>query len=128
MSDLVQKLVGALEETLLFCETFSNRWDGQTGAHPFGMVERARAALSEAKAGGWVCASQAPKHPVCQDGNNHYSEYILAWWPGAIAPTRCRWWFRDDSDACNFVADGSHAVFPTVFQPLPAPPAQRGEG
>lgn len=35
----------ALKETLLFCETFSNRWDGQTGAHPFGMVERARAAV-----------------------------------------------------------------------------------
>lgn len=41
---------GALEETLLFCETFSNRWDGQTGAHPFGMVERARAALKGAEA------------------------------------------------------------------------------
>ncbi len=38
----------ALEETLLFCETFSNRWDGQTGAHPFGMVDRARAALARA--------------------------------------------------------------------------------
>jgi hypothetical protein len=38
----------ALEETLLFCETFSNRWDGQTGAHPFEMVSRARAALARA--------------------------------------------------------------------------------
>ena len=116
MSDLVQKLVGALENFTDGCSTSIDAYSV------------ARAALSEAKAGGWVCASQAPKHPVCQDGNNHYSEYILAWWPGAIAPTRCRWWFRDDSDACNFVADGSHAVFPTVFQPLPAPPAQRGEG
>ena len=84
---------------------------------------QARAALTAAKAGGWVAVEQAPKHPVCQDGNNHYSEYILAWWPGAMAPTRCRWWFRDDSDACNFIADGGYAVFPTVFQPLPAPPA-----
>lgn len=41
---------GALEETLLFCEIFSNRWDGQTVAHPFGMVERARAALKGAEA------------------------------------------------------------------------------
>lgn len=101
----------------------------KAGALILAEIERLdRAALSEAKAGGWVCASQAPKHPVCQVGNNHYSEYILAWWPGAIAPTRCRWWFRDDTDACNFLADGGYAVFPTVFQPLTAPPAQRGEG
>ena len=41
-----QKLREALRETLLFCETFSNRWDGETGAHPFDMVERARQALA----------------------------------------------------------------------------------
>lgn len=41
-----QKLREALRETLLFCETFSNRWDRETGAHPFGMVERARQALA----------------------------------------------------------------------------------
>lgn len=41
-----QALREALRETLLFCETFSNRWDGETGAHPFGMVERARQALA----------------------------------------------------------------------------------
>lgn len=41
-----QALREALRETLLFCETFSNRWDGETGAHPFDMVERARQALA----------------------------------------------------------------------------------
>lgn len=42
---LVRQMREALQQTLLFCETFSNRWDGHTGAHPFGMVERARRAL-----------------------------------------------------------------------------------
>lgn len=121
MTDLVQKLVGALEGCIAAIERTAH----YTEVERFKAADAARAALSEAKAGGWVAVEQAPKHPVCQDGNNHYSEYILAWWPGAMAPTRCRWWFRDDSDACNFIADGGYAVFPTVFQPLPAPPAQK---
>ena len=40
-------LAASLKETLLFCETFSNRWDGETGVHPFGMVGRARAAIQK---------------------------------------------------------------------------------
>ena len=73
--------------------------------------------------GQWRDISTAPKDAAFQDGNNHYAAHILAWWPGAIAPTRCRWWFRDDSDACNFLADGGYAVYPTVFQPLPPSPS-----
>ena len=45
LTKAAQQALEALKETLLFCETFSNRWDGETGAHPFGMVERARAAV-----------------------------------------------------------------------------------
>lgn len=71
---------------------------------------------------GWLPIESAPKDAKYQDGHNHYADYILGWYPGALAPVRCRWWFRDDSDACNFLADGGYAVFPTVFQPLPRPP------
>lgn len=70
----------------------------------------------------WVPIADAPKDGIWQDGNNHYAEYILVWYPGAHRPMRARWWFRDDSDCCNFLADGGYAVFPTVYQPLPAPP------
>ncbi len=71
---------------------------------------------------GWQPIETAPKDGLFQDGNNHYAEYILAWHPAASLPYRARWWFRDDTGACNFLADGGYAVFPTVFQPLPTPP------
>lgn len=74
----------------------------------------------------WRPISEAPKDGIYADGPNHYAEYILAWWPGALAVTRVRWWYRDDSDACNFLADGGYAVFPSVFQPLPPVPGQEG--
>ena len=84
-------------------------------------VVAAIAAL-EAEPQGWMPISEAPKDGLFQDGNNHYAEYILAWHPAASLPYRARWWFRDDTGACNFLADGGYAVFPTVFQPLPTPP------
>ena len=78
--------------------------------------------LGRAEPQGWRPISEAPKDGLFQDGNNHYAEYILAWHPAASLPYRARWWFRDDTGACNFLADGGYAVFPTVFQPLPTPP------
>lgn len=114
MTDLVQKLVGALEETLLFCETFSNRWDGQTGAHPFGMVERARAALSEAKAGGWVAVPESTTGDAFENAIRRY---------GVVAA--CEWFgYAHDSE---FTKE-TQRVLNERLQPLPAPPAQRGEG
>ena len=83
---------------------------------------RAAIAALEAEPQGWMPISEAPKDGLFQDGNNHYAEYILAWHPAASLPYRARWWFRDDTGACNFLADGGYAVFPTVFQPLPTPP------
>ena len=84
--------------------------------------ERAAIAALEAEQQGWRDIASAPKDGLFQDGNNHYAEYILAWHPGSSRPYRARWWFRDDTGACNFLADGGYAVFPTVFQPLPTPP------
>lgn len=72
----------------------------------------------------WQDISTAPKQGIWHDGHNHYAEYILAWYPGARSPLRARWWYRDDSDACNFLADGDYAVFPTHWCPLPAAPSK----
>lgn len=77
---------------------------------------------------GWQPIETAPKDSVYRDGNNHYSQYILAWWPGSIAPVRVRWWYRDDSDACNFLADGGWAAYPTHWMPLPAAPKPQEPG
>ena len=41
----VAELEGALRPALEFVEFFSNRWDGQHGRHPFGIVTDARKAL-----------------------------------------------------------------------------------
>lgn len=75
---------------------------------------------------GWRDIATAPKDEMYRDGSNAYAEYILAWYPGAIAPIRARWW-QSDSDKCNFLADGGYAVFPTVWQPMPAPPLPASE-
>jgi len=77
--------------------------------------------------GGWLPIATAPKDGLWQDGHNHYSEYVLVWYPGAFRPLRARWWYRDDKDANNFLADGGWAVFPTVWQPLPIPPSPHPE-
>lgn len=75
---------------------------------------------------GWKPIETAPKDEMYRDGPNAYAEYILVWYPGAIAPIRARWW-QSDSDKCNFLADGGYAVFPTVWQPLPATPLPASE-
>ena len=41
----VAELEAALRPALEFVELFSNRWDGQHGRHPFGIVTDARKAL-----------------------------------------------------------------------------------
>lgn len=87
-----------------------------------------RARLSDPQAPMWAPIESAPKDGVYQDGHNHYSEHILAWWPGALAVARVRYWCRDDSEACNFLADGGYAVFPTHYIPMPPPPTTAGEG
>lgn len=75
---------------------------------------------------GWRPIDTAPKDEVYRAGPNAYAEYILVWYPGAIAPIRACWW-QSDSGRCNFLADGSYAVFPTVWMPLPAPPLPASE-
>jgi len=42
----IERLRGALRDTLDFCELHSNRWDGINGKHPALVVNAARAALN----------------------------------------------------------------------------------
>lgn len=76
----------------------------------------------------WQPIETAPREECYRDGQNIYGEYILAWHPGSLAAYRCRWWFRDDTGACNFIADGGYVVSPPVWMPLPPPPILRDAG
>lgn len=73
----------------------------------------ARAALSEAKAGGWQDISTAPEGTMILCANMNAREArewcFVAWMAGG--------------KVCGHRMDK-----PTHWQPLPAPPAQRGEG
>ena len=110
MTDLVQKLVVALEWMLSEFPEEITEGEKQARAN-------ASASLSEAKAGGWQPIETAPK-----DGTS-----ILGYWLGgqhdcAIHATkfiRGRWWATNEDFPQRE---------PTHWQPLPAPPAQRGEG
>lgn len=96
MTDLVQKLVGALENFTEGCSTSIDAY------------AVARAALSEAKAGGWVAV---PVEPTPQ----------MTW---AATVTADREW-------CYHVGrDDAKKLWAAMLaaRPLPAPPAQRGEG
>lgn len=109
MTDLVQKLVGALEELLHECEQ-------GIATSPHARIE-ARAALSEAKAGGWQPIETAPK-----------DETFLAVLACGGEQTICTM-RHSVAEAKNSRPHGDfERERVTHWQPLPAPPAQRGEG
>ena len=102
MSDLVQKLAGALEGVLnryvgLVESGDAGNWNAETEPE----VIEARAALSEAKAGGWVAVPVEMTDEMRDAGN----EWI-----------------------CNRFLLGKAYAAMLSARPLPAPPAQRGEG
>ena len=104
MADIVQKLVGALEAVMPHALVIINE------NHP--ATKAARAALSEAKAGGWQPIETAPR-----DGTR-----FIAWRKYSTRPLIARYWkdfgwFEDE--------DGLHLYNLTHWQPLPAPPAQK---
>ena len=118
MTDLVQKLVGALECMLnryveLVESGDAGKWDAE--AEPD--VIAARAALSEAKAGGWLPIETAPK-----------DETFLAVLACGGEQTICTM-RHSVAEAKNSRPHGDfERERVTHWQPLPAPPAQRGEG
>lgn len=104
MTDLVQKLVGALEELLHECEQ-------GIATSPHSRIE-ARAALSEAKAGGWVAVPVEPTPEMKAEGIKVevYSEA------------------SDSIGALTWAEVAAIYRAMLAARPLPAPPAQRGEG
>jgi len=129
MTDLVQKLVGALEELLHECEQ-------GIATSPHARIE-ARAAISEAKAGGWQDMESAPRDGsmfLCWVEAVRYGETDEGqqYQQDASEVDFCRWRACDESPNGGYfdnmagqIADLQHV---TKWQPLPAPPAQRGEG
>ena len=112
MSDLIERLREVADEA---------------GAHGYGvsgLLREAADALEAARGDGWQPIETAPRDSVYRDGNNHYAEYILVCSGHYDTPRRARFWFRDDSDSSDFIADGGIAVYPTHWMPLPTPPKE----
>lgn len=84
--------------------------------------QAARALPADAAPSGWRTIESFQKELRFTEGSNCYSASAIIWRPGLAEPIRAKWWWRTDSDACNFLADGGYAVFPTLWQPLPAAP------
>lgn len=109
MTDLVSQLVAQLEDmrgkVIELCQTYGN-------ALPHGSLERTDAALTAAKAGGWLPIETAPK-----DGTR-----FIAWRKYSTRPLIARYWkdfgwFEDE--------DGLHLYNLTHWQPLPNPPKEQ---
>ena len=102
MTDLVQKLVGALEEAEEWVQEYVTQMRlyviSDSAAKSLANI---RAALSEAKAGGWVAVPVEPTQAMLDAADKV-------------------------QDGCNFGLDDIYKAM-LAARPLPAPPAQRGE-
>lgn len=132
MTDLVQKLVWALEEARDLLEKHaSERGHGCSytarECHPTAFA-RIDAALSEAKAGGWKPIETCPrdfgstKFDVWANGQR----YADCWWGKATYEQGESGIVHQSDYDCNGPVD-SYVKGAIAWQPLPAPPAQRGE-
>ena len=101
MTDLVQKLVVALENFTEGCSTSIDAY------------AVARAALSEAKAGGWVLPEG--KRVIVVDDS---FDQLIYWVDRAVSK----------GNANTDIQEAYEAWTGLDTYPLPAPPAQRGEG
>lgn len=120
MTDLVQKLVGALEELLHECEQ-------GIATSPHARIE-ARAALSAAKAGGWVAVQSEPWGwaIVSNDGTTQATRARIHDFFGSHLEMPPYMQAEIDQVDREFAGHAPHRV--VTLHPLPAPPAQRGEG
>lgn len=131
MTDLVSQLVGALE---LCQRALQSQWSPymRAGEKEAAAMKAAATALSEAKAGGWVSPYDSVPQP---------DQPVLVWsrqtWETAPSLKLDTWAMQREaplsfSSATIETGYGwdDHENFESViaWQPLPAPPAQRGEG
>ena len=121
MTDLVQKLVGALEG---FMSLDRQCLRDIYGSEFLGSVD---AALSEAKAGGWQPIETAPKDgtPILgwsieYGARETRSDTYTPGSPGFAQGLTDRWWYWEEPKH-NWASRWN----PTHWQPLPAPPAQK---
>lgn len=105
MTNLVSQLVGALEELLHECEQ-------GIATSPHARIE-ARAALSEAKAGGWVLPEG--KRVIVVDDS---FDKLIYWVDRAVSK----------GNANTDIQEAYEAWTGWDTYPISAPPAQRGEG
>ena len=113
MTDLVQKLVALISEAPHYFAP-QHDFDGKKAE----WFNAQRAALSEAKAGGWVAVEQAPLPR--DDGS-----YLVANAARGVVAPYVRGVIHNNTGT-NW--DWNYGDSVSHWQPLPAPPAQRGEG
>ena len=124
MTDLVQKLVALISEAPHYFAP-QHDFDGKKAE----WFNAQRAALSEAKAGGWQPIETCPrdfgvtKFDVWANGQR----YADCWWGKATYEQGESGIVHQSDYDCNGPVD-SYVKGATAWQPLPAPPAQRGEG
>lgn len=105
MTDIVSQLVGALDRCIATLERIAHC----TEADRLAAADEARAALTAAKAGGWLPIETAPKDASVLI---HRSGDLF---PGVAYLSRDRWYWS---------SSGAWAGHPTHWQPLPNPPKE----
>lgn len=139
MSDLVQKLVGALEDLIGIADVAMRRanQDGAEYDRDDELAE-ARAALSAAKDGGWLPIETAPRGSGI-DGPDSVShpDYVdppklLLWTEEGPLVGYYDWYYHpgygcgaEDGESAWRDHSGAKTYGASAWQPLPAPPAQK---
>lgn len=117
MTDLVSQLVGALEGMLALDEENHQRYPGDEDVCK--EVQAAQAALTAAKAGGWLPIETAPKDGTAVLVSEGRFCSCVEW------NEEFDWWAVDDNKLGPFRLRGAA---PTHWQPLPNPPKEQSAG
>lgn len=140
MTDLVSQLVGALE---LCQRALQSQWTPylRAGDKEAAAMKAAASALSAAKAGGWQPIETAPRGSGI-DGPDSvtHPDYVdppklLLWTEEGPLVGYYDWYYHpgygrgaEDGESAWRDHSGARTYGASAWQPLPAPPAQRGEG